>query len=345
VLPAPLLFIDGENEIARMDIDGATVTTLTSEQELVFDFAVSATGETLGYLTIAADGPTTTLVRANADGGGRAELARGIMRGVTVAADGSVQVGVVGDTSGATGALQLGTWNFPADGGAPTLLAASTQPTSAADGTTPGAHYQPLAWSPDGSKLLLRLTMNLGPDAASGDIGSTGLALYDVGSIQTRELLPLGNEPLCIAPAWSHGSDAVLCANAAAIGPPTPALWRLSLTDGAQQTIIPADEPLTATFSPRDLPEGLYVLVGFYGESGLSLMPTRISPDGVPIEQLPLPVEAGHDGGLWAPDASGVIVGRPTAGADRVIVWQPLGEGATVELMTGSIGRLEWAPR
>jgi hypothetical protein len=38
-----------------------------------------------------------------------------------------------------------------------------------------------------------------------------------------------------------------------------------------------------------------------------------------------------------------VIVGRPTATANRTIVWQPLGERATVELMTGSIGKLEWA--
>jgi hypothetical protein len=345
VLPAPLLFINDENEIARMEVDGTTVTTLTSEPDLIIDFAVSPADGALAYLTIDADGQGTTLVRANAEGGERAELARGIIRGVTVAADGSVQAGVVGDAAGADGTgLQLGAWNFPSDDSAPTQLAAASEPTQAADGTmNPGAHYQPLAWSPDGSKLLMRLTMNFGPDAPAGDIGSTGLALYDVGAIQARDLLPLGAEPLCIDPAWARGSDAIVCANAAAIGPPTPALWRLDLANDSQETIIPAAEPLVVTFSPHDTPEGLYVLAGSYVESGLSLMPQRITPDNVTIDQLPLPIEAGHDGGLWAPDDHAAPVGRPTATANRIIVWQPLGEGATVELMTGSIGKLEWA--
>jgi hypothetical protein len=91
------------------------------------------------------------------------------------------------------------------------------------------------------------------------------------------------------------------------------------------------------------MPEGLYVLVGTYGDSGLKLMPQRISPGADPIDQLPLPIETGLDGGLWATDASGMVFGRPTASANRVIVWQPLGEGAAVELINGSIGQLEWA--
>jgi hypothetical protein len=40
-----------------------------------------------------------------------------------------------------------------------------------------------------------------------------------------------------------------------------------------------------------------------------------------------------------------VVVGRPTASANRVIVWQPLGEDPPIELIAGSIGKLEWAPR
>jgi hypothetical protein len=345
VLPAPLLFINDQNELARMDVDAKTVTALTNEQDLIIDFAVAPGDGSLAYVTIAAGGQNTTLVRANADGSGRTELARGIIRGITIAANGSVQAGVEGDTIDVHGkTLQLGTWNFPAAGGVPTLLAAATEPTQAADGTTtPGTHYQPLAWSPDGSKLLIRLTMNMGPDGPGGDIGSNGLALYDVDGSQVRELLPLGKEPLCVIPVWSRTSDALFCANAAAIGSPTPALWRLDLADGGPKTIIPSAEPLVATFSPRDTPDGLYVLVGAYGDSGIKLMPQRIGPDGSVIEQLPLPIEAGFDGGLWALDGSGVIVGRPTAGANRILVWQPLGERATVELMTGSIGKLEWA--
>lgn len=345
VLPAPLLFITDQNEIARMEVDGTTVTILTSEDDLIIDFAVGPGA--IAFITVAEGDQRATLVRLSADGGGRAELASGIIRGVTVAADGSVQAGALFDTVRADGAaLTAGAWSFPADGGEPTLLAAATDPAPDAAGTvTPGAHYQPLAWSPDGSALLLRTTMNMGPDGPGGDIGSNGLALYERGISQARDLLTLGQEWLCAAPAWGRDGASVLCANGAAIGAPTPALWRLSLSDGAQEAIIPATEPLTATFSPRELAEGLYVLAGSYQDSGLSLMPQRITPEGGAIEQLPLPIQAGFDGGLWAPDGGGVIFGRPSAGANRTIVWQPLGEGATVELLSGSIGKLEWAPR
>jgi hypothetical protein len=187
--------------------------------------------------------------------------------------------------------------------------------------------------------------MNMGPDGPGGDIGSNGLALYAGAAAQPRELLTIGAEWLCVAPAWGRDSASILCANGASIGAPTPALWRLRLADGAQETIIPAAEPLTATFSPRELPAGLYLLAGSYQDSGLALTPLRIGPDNVAIEQLPLPIQTGFDGGLWAPDGSGVIFGRPAAGANRTIIWQPLGEGASAELISGSIGRLEWATR
>jgi hypothetical protein len=44
-----------------------------------------------------------------------------------------------------------------------------------------------------------------------------------------------------------------------------------------------------------------------------------------------------------------VIVGRPAAGANRTIIWQPLGigqdgaAGEPLELLSGSIGKLVWA--
>jgi hypothetical protein len=197
----------------------------------------------------------------------------------------------------------------------------------------------------DAGARLLRTTMNMGPDGPGGDIGSIGLALYDTGTAQARDLLPLGQEWVCAAPAWTRDGAAILCANDAAIGAPTPALWRLNLADGTSEAIIPAAEPLTATFSPHDQAEGLSVLVGSYQGSGLELIPQRITPEGAAIELLPLPIETGFDGGLWAPDSSGVLYGRPAAGANRTIIWQPFGEDTTIELLNGSIGKLAWASR
>lgn len=346
VLPSPLLFISDENDIARLEVDGTTIVTVVDEQELVIDFAVAPAGDMLAYLTIA-EGTRTTLVRVSADGSGRAELARGVIRGMSIAADGSLQAGVLFDTTDAAGAaLQPGVWNFPADGGDPRLLIAATDPLS---DTTPGTHYQPLAWSPDGAWLLLRSTINMGPDGPGGDIGATGLALFDAGSGQARDLLPLGAEPLCVVPVWGRDGASVLCANGAAIGPPTPPLWRLDLASGAQQPIIADGEPVDQALSPQDLADGIYVLVA-ESASGLAqqFMPQRWAPDGTLVALLPQPIEAGYDGGLWAPDGSGVIVGRPAAGANRTIIWQPLGSGQDgvagepSELLSGSIGKLAW---
>jgi hypothetical protein len=98
VLPAPLLFISDENDIARLELDGTTSVTVVNEQELIIDFAVAPADAALAYLTIA-DGTGTTIVRTSADGSGRAELAHGVIRGVSIAADGSVQAGVLFDTT------------------------------------------------------------------------------------------------------------------------------------------------------------------------------------------------------------------------------------------------------
>jgi len=344
--------VNDQNDIDRLDVDGSTVTTVADEQGLIFDFAISPTGDVLAYLTFLTDG-TNTLIRANTDGSGRTELARGIIRGVTVADDGSVQAGMLFDVTGANAAaLASGAWSFPADGGDPRLLVAATEPMSSGGKTTPGSHYEPIAWAPDGSRLLLRATMNMGPDGPGGDIASTGVALYDVGSGQARDLLPLGMEPLCMVPVWSRDGDTILCANGANVDPTTPPLWRLDLTSGDQQPIIPVGASTDQILSPRELADGIYLLVA---ESSASLaqqfMLQRIAPDGTISALLPQPIEAGYDGGLWAPDGSGIIVGRPTASANRTIIWQPLGSdqtgtaGEPIELLSGSIGKLEWIGR
>ncbi|NTW97756.1 MAG: hypothetical protein HGB28_04315, partial [Oscillochloris sp.] len=235
VLPIPLLFVDEGSQIVRLDVDGKTRTTLAREPVMIIAFARSPDGATIAYITID-ESQNSTLVRIGADGANRAELARGFIRSLAVARDGSVQAGMLFDSVAADGqALQDGAWSFPADGGTPTLLAASTEPS---EQTGPGTHYQPSLWSADGTQLLLMLTMNDGPDGPAGDIGTIGWALYSTSSGQVRELLPMGQEPLCISPAWSQAGDAIYCANAGAIPAPTPGLWRLSLGDGAQQTLI-----------------------------------------------------------------------------------------------------------
>ncbi|RRR74465.1 MAG: hypothetical protein EI684_06995 [Candidatus Viridilinea halotolerans] len=352
LLPTALLFISDENDIARLEADGTTVVMVADDQDLIIDFAVAPAGDVLAYLTIA-DGTRTTLVRTRTDRSEQTELARGVIRGVSVASDGSVQAGVLFNATDAAGsALTPGVWSFPADGSAPLLLVAATDPASDGENITPGVHYQPVAWSPDEGQLLLRSTMNMGPDGPSGDIGSTGLDLLDAGSGQMRILLSLGVEPLCVVPVWGRDGTSILCANGAAIGPPTPPLWRLDLSSGEQQPLIPDGASLDQVLSPHELADGIYVFVAESATNlGQQFMPQRIASDGTVSALLPRPLAAGYDGGLWAPDGSGVIVGQPAAGANRTIVWQPLDirqagtAGVPIDLLSGSIGKLAWANR
>ncbi|NTW02152.1 MAG: hypothetical protein HGA19_12840 [Oscillochloris sp.] len=340
ILPAPLLFTDEGNQLVRLDGDGKTRTTLAHESATIIQFDRSLDGSTIAYITVDED-QHSTLIRIGADGSNRTELARGTIRGLTVATNGSVQAGMLFDSTAADGtALQDGTWSFSADGGAPALLVASTEP----EGATPGTHYQPTAWSADGMQLLLTLNPNNGPDGPEGDISSRGWALYDRSNGQTRELLSIGQEPLCISPAWSRASDAIYCANGGAVAPPTPALWRLSLADGVQQTLIEGNsDPLTLVLAPADLADGLYVMTGESSSESQHYMPQRIGSDGKATSLLSAPIEAGYDGGLWSTDGSGVVVGVSAAGGNRGLVWQPFGSGEAVELVNGSIGQILWA--
>lgn len=122
---------------------------------------------------------------------------------------------------------------------------------------------------------------------------------------------------------------------------------RLEVDGTTKQPLIPAGEPIDQALSPQELTDGIYVLVAeSAGGFTQQFMPQRIASDGTVSALLPQPIEAGYDGGLWAPDGSGVIVGRPTASANRTIVWQPLGigqAGEPAELLSGSIGKLAWA--
>jgi Tol biopolymer transport system component len=141
VLPAPLLFVDEGYRLARLDADGVTRTTIVEEKATIISFVRSPDGTTIAYITVDAN-QRATLVRVAPNGSGRTELARGTIRGVTVAADGSVPVGALFDTASADGkALAGGVWDFPATGGGPALLVAATEPTATAD----GVHYEPAA--------------------------------------------------------------------------------------------------------------------------------------------------------------------------------------------------------
>jgi hypothetical protein len=346
VLPAPLYFIDQQRQLARLEIDGKTITPITSEADPVFDFTVARGDGSLAYLTIAQGGQTTRLIRSDAQGQGRTELVSGILRSIAMPYTGaSVEIGVLDQGRSAGGAeLAPGVWSFPIGGGEPTQIAANTPPQGAGDNITPGTRYMPIAWSPDGQKLLLRTSINFGPDGPGGDIGTTGLALFDQASAEVRQLLPTSQEPLCIDASWDGQSVAIYCATSFYAGDNTPALFRLNIVRNDQETLIPlkTGDQQNLAANVRELDDGLYSMVSTApsdaSEPAFTLQRTGqdAASDRVVLSKEPLAI--GFNRALWAEDGSGVVMLLPATGESRDLVWYPFGGASPVTLAGGQLG-------
>lgn len=343
ILPAPLYFINDENQIARFEPDARTITPITSEEVSVFDFTISPLDGSLVYLTIGDDGVTTTVVRSDALGKNRVELAQGIVRSAAISYFGdTVEIGVLDDGAESNGStLEAGVWSIPITGGEPRLLEASTDPqTDDAGEVVPGTHYLPVAWSPSGEQLLLRTTLNYGPDGPGGDIGTVGLALYDRQENAVRELLPKGEPPLCAIPAWDSQSVSVYCAAPFYLGDETPALWSLAVVTGAREPLIPLrdGEQINLVSSVRELSDGLYMLTAtttLDGGTTPEFTAQRTALDGRSEQQVLIqePLTLGGDA-LWANDASGVVLVLANDGESE-LVWQPFRGGERLSLVNG----------
>jgi hypothetical protein len=257
----------------------------------------------------------------------------------------SIEVGVIDQANSADGTkLAPGVWSFPLAGGAPTQIAANTLPKGTNDNVTAGTLYMPIAWSPDGQKLLLRTSINFGPDGPGGDIGTTGLALFDQVSGEVRQLLPTSQEPLCIEPSWDQQSVAIYCANSFYAGDNSPALFRLNIVRDDQETLIPlktGDQQNLVT-NVRELDDGLYSMVSTEpantSDPKFTLQRTGqdASSERTALSKEPLAI--GFSRALWAYDGSGVVLLLPTTGDNRDLVWYPFGGGTPVTLTSGPLG-------
>jgi hypothetical protein len=355
LLPAPLYFIDAENQISRIEVDGKTITQITKETDKVFQFVVSPADGSLAYITIADDGFTNRLIRSDGMGQGRTELQTGIMFGLAIPYTGeSIEVGIRDPAPGmqmTPEARTPGVWSFPLGRGTPTQIQAATPPTQGADGSeTPGDHYMPLAWSPDGQKLLLRTSINLGPDAPAGDVGTIGLALFERPAGTVTPLLPTSSEPLCLDASWDGQSVMIYCATPYLLTEATPALWRLNIVTSEKETLIPIrdGQKTNSVVSVRELFDGLYSMVaasesGDPMASGYTVQRTALDAASERTQLIAEPVKLGYGSALWANDGSGVVL--PVWKTDTAIdlTWYPLRGGEPVVLQSGQLGaELAW---
>jgi Tol biopolymer transport system component len=348
VLPAPVIYLGAEDEpvapgkqnLWRMEVDGVTATQITDEVVPITSFAVSSVNGAIAYTTFSEN----DLIRIEADGGAREVLFDGVdltsqPSDATVAQTSNANVAWSPD--GSQIAFGYGGINvIPAVGGEPRVLLADK---IVGEGPSQEArYYRPLAWSPDGTKIL----------ALEGyGIEGSGYAVVDVAS---GEVVSLGTGVRCCEPSWSLDGRSFYFSSPV-FGMITPGLWQANAATGEVTTIIRGmesaglpdvtGEPMSLIQSARQLSDGyLYAFSAFgsyddlfrdeYGnESIAKLTMSRISPDGSEVTALRSDAYAFGDA-LWAQDGSGAVITAVAEGdtPSGALIWLKCDDSEAVVL-------------
>lgn len=340
VLPAPLYVRTDEFALVRLERDGKTITKLSNESTPVDQFVVSPADGSVLYVT--GDRASRKLVRVDAQGGQRAELLVGNLNSPAWTPDGSRY-----SVAWADGPEGAGVYTFDMSGGKPALVVADKPRPK--DGSQPGWGYAPLAWSPDGQRLLLTVVPDYGPDLPGGDIAVVGYAVAGK-DMQLTDLVRSGGDPhLCLEASWSADSRQVYCANYGASGG-KPALWRVDAATAQPEVLISSkDGEQVDVFNARQFGEQLQAFVGRAKLGASSLiyrMQSLSAADGAAANLR----EEGYDTtavlwSAWAPDGQGAVLQAFEEGKlGNVLIWAPAAGGAPVDLKLHSFGVPAWGP-
>lgn len=335
VLPAPLYFLNNEEQIARLKTDGIMLTQITDEPGGITDFDVSVAGDALAYVA------SNYLIRADASGANPLVLIQGPAEP---------------DESGQT--TRLHSPRFSPDGTQIAFAMDGVQVISTDGGEVrsikpddpPGAgagRYAPAAWSPDGWQLLINY------------------AFYTHGGQLLVKNLDDGSEAhvglSCCHPSWSPDGKYVYVSGPFYGPDGRPGLRRYDVETGTVSALIEddaADNRLPLVAYARQLSDGqLYMFANTvtqaeYTEAAGAVDFTmyRAAPD-----DLDSRVALREDGYklrdvLWAADASGAVIADAGAGqnGEFPLRWLPTDGGPAVELAaTWSAEprtRLAWGP-
>lgn len=337
VLPAPLYFLDGERQIGRLEPDGVTYRILTQEPHGVSEFDVSPRDGTVLFAPrqdMMSHHPGK-LVRVDSWGGKRTELLTGSISEIRWAPDGRTFAILWEDGPQGSG-VYVSTLE-----GTPAVLVRN-QPFNPHTQAV-GQVFVPRAWSPDGTRLLLIVVPDRGPDQPSGDV--FGVDVVDLTGHLTEVIAPSGEADDCGVPFWSSDSTMLYCASVGA-DHTMGALWRIPATGGAQEVLVrPEKDTLIAFPAVRQLPDGsIYALVHTTVANGASVMTLqRRNADGSGAHDLRpellndiiLPMA------LWANDGSGVV---SQAKDEQRLLWIPVDGGPIFSLLEGNVEAMQWGP-
>lgn len=337
VLPAPLYLLNGQQQIVRLERDGATMAVISQESAPIVQMAVSPADGTIIYVVQQDKGGA--LVSTDPRGGKRAELAIGTISSPLWSRDG--QRYAISWLNGPEGSGVYG----GKPGEKPSLLLASIPYDAQAQKS--GMHYVPQAFSPDGAQLLLATAPDNGPDAPAGDISVLGAAVLG-GDGKVAELVGTGGNPyMCFSALWSSDGSQVLCSSYGAFNG-QPALWSLPASGGEPKILLAAgkDNGQADVFSPIAAGDSIFAFVGVSpaNASDISYTLQQIDASGtmrkLRDEQFDSTAVIWS---AWAPDASGIVVQR--AGSDpsqNTFVYLPASGAAAVELKLRGQGTPVW---
>ena len=330
VLPASLYFLNNERQIARLEADGMTVVQITTEDGPVLEFDVAPADGTLAY--IIGSGADRRLVVADATGKDRLELFTGAISGVQVAPSGDeiafrleepMEGLVVGEDRPVSGVLIM-----PKTGGRPGVLQAD-DPVPDPDNPPEDARtYRPIAWSPDGTRMLMMAQFHYGEGGVLTVKNREGGALVEVA------------EGCCEA-AWSVDATSITIAGGIFVQDASLGLWRADPETGASQRLLPAQAGagFTLVTAARQLREGnIYT---FHANEQDVSDPERVSAltmSRITLDGTLTPLRSERQmlrGALWADDASGAVITQYDAASESgagPLLWLPADNSPAVRL-------------
>lgn len=332
VLPAPLYIVD-EEQIVRIERDGATRTPITNEVspasdvQTIFGFDVSPATGALVYIA-PGPGESFVLVRTDADGGNRTVLLDNLpLAAPLLSPDGTtIALSILEDDS--AGVYSSGVYLLPITGGEPRLLLANKPVTdlSAEDGD--GRGFDAVAWSPDGTKLLV--------NASSLALDFCELVIVDAASGALVNLAAPAPDlhAACVVAAWTPDSKAVyFIASNPGKWFTEAGIWR---GDAASGTVTPVPiEPANTMLSyPLIVGNQLYVLAApapaenpFYSPAAdtsdfpvLSYALGGVALTGGTIAPLRRDAHELYTA-RWAPDGSGAVIFESSDPSNIRLLW------------------------
>ena len=177
LLPAPLYYLGSDDQIMRLEMDGATSIQITEETELVTDFNISSSKGIVAYIS------GNRLFCTDPYGGDPGCWQRRLLDQMSMAGSVQIHSPVFSPARVKIAFAMDGVCVVFAGGGELEVIQGDDLPG-------PGAgSYSPVAWSPDGTRLLMSYLFY------------THGGRFVVKSLADDSLLHLGSS--CCQPSWS----------------------------------------------------------------------------------------------------------------------------------------------